>query len=590
MASPLSILKSVLNLNKNRIHVTGLEERTVPVHRNCEVHEQKRIYVNARPFKRIQGCCPICLKKCSGYDTKHDTVSMWRAPNLNGVPVLICYQPKRIECPEHGVRTEFIPWADGNSRFTEDFNNEVAWMVCQMSKTSIALFEDINWRTVGNCIKAAHNRIEPDVAARMHDLRRICVDETSYRKGFSYITVVYDMDRNRVVWIHEGNGLEVFKLFCEALTPEERKKIEIIAGDGAQWIDTCKRLYFPNATRCIDFFHVVEWTNEKLDKVRIATASKASAEYERRKKEYRQAEDEAAKAAEAAEAQRRAGEIELASMPKRGRPSQRKLELQAFLASLPGTVQPIVTEDQLRSAEAELAAMPRRGRPSRRKQELVAFLADPQNVTLPVKNLPGKRGRRKKDQLSPEHQTVLDQLAEKAKAIKGAKHALGHNPENCSEYQADKIKLIENAYPDLYRAYQLKESLRLILHMKDAIQAAMELKQWISDAAASGLKPMEELSAKIGRHKENILNSIRCQANSAKSEAANTTIKVLIKMARGFRNIENMIALIYLKCSDLVIPLHNRPQITSEQASAARKAANEQRRRRQATLLAGMIQ
>jgi hypothetical protein len=46
----------------------------------------------------------------------------------------------------------------------------------------------------------------------------------------------------------------------------------------------------------------------------------------------------------------------------------------------------------------------------------------------------------------------------------------------------------------------------------------------------------------------------------------------------------------YLKCSDLVIPLHNRPQMTSERASAARRAANEQRRRRQAALLAGIIQ
>ena len=88
-----------------------------------------------------------------------------------------------------------------------------------------------------------------------------------------------------------------------------------------------------------------------------------------------QAEAEAAKAAETAEEQRRAAEIELAAMPKRGRPSQRKLELQAFLASLPGTAQPTVTEDQLRSAEAELAAMPGRGRPSRRKQELAALLA-----------------------------------------------------------------------------------------------------------------------------------------------------------------------------------------------------------------------
>ena len=116
--------------------------------------------------------------------------------------------------------------------------------------------------------------------------------------------------------------------------------------------------------------------------------------------------------------------------------------------------------------------------------------------------------------------------------------------------------------------------------MKDEKQAAIELEQWITDASESGLGPMVKLSEKVGRHKANILNSVRCQANSAKSEAVNTTIK-LIKMARGFRNIGNMIALIYLKCSDLVIPLHNRPQMSSEQAAAARKTPNELRKRRQ---------
>lgn len=92
---------------------------------------------------------------------------------------------------------------------------------------------------------------------------------------------------------------------------------------------------------------------------------------------------------------------------------------------------------------------------------------------------------------------------------------------------------------------------------------------------------MADLSEKIVRHKDNILNSVRCQANSAKSEAVNTTIKVLIKMARGFRNTGNMISLIYLKCSDLVIPLHNRPQMSPEKAAAERKTMNELRKRRQ---------
>ena len=580
MASLLSILKTVLNLNHNCMHVTSCETATVTVHRFGETFEQTRIYVHARPYERARKLCPVCRKKCPGYDTKYSTESSWRAPNLNGVPVHICYQPQRVKCPEHGVRTEYIPWADGKSRFTEDFCNEIAWMVCRMSRTAVALFEDIDWRTVGNCVKAAHDRIEPDITIRMHGLRRICVDETSYRKGFSYITVVYDMDRNRVAWIHEGNGLEIFRLFCETLSPDEREKIEIVAGDGAQWIDTCTRTYFPNATRCIDFFHVVEWANEKLDKVRTATAAKAAREYDRRKQEFQKAEAEAAEAAENARQQRMAAEAELAAMPKRGRPGKRKQELLDFLVSLTEAVQTETPEQQRAAAEAELAAMPKHGRPSRRKQDLLAFLEGQLEFLPPVTSPSKKKGRPRKEQFTLEHQEILDHL-NRARAIKGSKHALGHNPENCSEYQADKIKLIENDYPDLYRAYQLKEALRLILHMKDEKQAAIELGQWITDASGSGLEPMMELSEKIGRHKENILNSVRCQANSAKSEAVNTTIKVLIKMARGFRNIGNMIALIYLKCSDLVIPLHNRPQMSSEKAATTRKTANELRKRRQ---------
>ena len=538
MASPLSILKTVLNFNHNHMHVTDWEKKLIPIHRFGETFDQLQIYIHARPFQRVQKLCPVCRKKCPGYDTKYSTESSWRAPNLHGVPVHICYRPSRIKCPEHGVLTEYIPWQDGSSRFTEDFNNEIAWLVCRISRTAIALFEDINWRTVGNCIKAAQARIEPDVTVRMHGLRRICVDETSYRKGHSYITVVYDMDRNRVVWIHEGNGLEVFRKFCEALSVEERAALEIVAGDGARWIDTCVKEYFPNATRCIDFFHVVEWANESLDKVRSLTASKAYAEYARCKKAYQEAEAEVERATQEAEKQLRAAEEELKNMSKRGRPSRRKREVLAFLAAL---------------------------------QETIASGQQPDR----------KPGRPRKEQFTPEHQKVLDQLSDKAKAIKGAKHALGHKPENCTDSQADKIKLIENDYPDLYLAYQLKESLRLILHMKNPEQAAAELDQWINKAAGSGLKPMKDLSEKIARHRENILNSVRLQANSAKSEATNTTIKVLIKMAHGFRNVENMIALIYLKCSDLVIPLYNRPQMSSEKAAAARALANELRRRRQ---------
>ena len=239
MASPLTILKNVLNINKNCVHVSGWDQIEEVTKKYGDEFKTESIRVHARPYKRIQNICPVCRKKCRGYDYKYDKESTWRTPDLNGLPVYICYRPRRIQCPEHGILTEYIPWQDGNSRFTADFNNDIAWLSGQISKSAIAIYKNINWRTVGNCIKAAHNRLEPDITNRLHGLTRICVDETSRSKGHVYITVVYDMIRNRVVWIHEGNGLEVFRLFCEALSPEERQEIEIVAGDDAKWIDTC---------------------------------------------------------------------------------------------------------------------------------------------------------------------------------------------------------------------------------------------------------------------------------------------------------------------------------------------------------------
>ena len=539
--SLLSILKDVLKLNC--MHVSSCETETVTVSRNKELFEQQRIIVHASPHKKKQKICPKCGRRCSGYDTKYPkSETTWRAPNINGVPVLIRYTPNRIECPEHGVLTENIPWADGESHYTEAFNNEVAWLAMRMSKSAVTDFVGINWRTVGNCIKAAWERIEPDVSLRLRDLRRICVDETGSRKGYEYITVVYDMDRNRVVWVSEGVGRAVFEKFCMLLPPEERSKIEVVAGDGARWIDTCVKDFFPNATRCVDFFHVVEWANTTLDKVRMSVVSKARREYDRLKEQYRREE-----AAEAAEQQR----IREACI------------------------------DTLNAALSELSSMPKRGRPSRRKCELRNLISECEQALQATEADVPRMGRPRKEQFSLEHQQLLNEAKDKTKEVKDLKYALIHNPENCSDNQRDKLKLIENSYPDLYRAYQLKESLRLILHFKDQDLAAIELENWIRDAAFSDIKAMKELSEKVKRHSENILNSIRCQANSAKSESANTTIKTLIKVARGFRNMDNLIAFIYLKCSDLVIPLNNRYQPDAEKAAKLRERANELRRKRE---------
>ena len=43
---------------------------------------------------------------------------------------------------------------------------------------------------------------------------------TSHRKGHTYLTVVVDHERHRVIWAHGGYGGDVFDLFFKALTPD----------------------------------------------------------------------------------------------------------------------------------------------------------------------------------------------------------------------------------------------------------------------------------------------------------------------------------------------------------------------------------
>ena len=44
----------------------------------------------------------------------------------------------------------------------------------------------------------------------------------------------------------------MFEIFCNALSEEEQNAIEVVAGDGARWIDDCTKKYFRKARRCIE--------------------------------------------------------------------------------------------------------------------------------------------------------------------------------------------------------------------------------------------------------------------------------------------------------------------------------------------------
>ncbi len=82
------------------------------------------------------------------------------------------------------------------------------------------------------------------------------------------MTVVVDHDTGKVVWVAKGHGKTVLAEFFKLLNKEQRMSIEHVTADGARWIAQYVEEYCPNAIRCIDPFHVVQWTMEAVDSVR----------------------------------------------------------------------------------------------------------------------------------------------------------------------------------------------------------------------------------------------------------------------------------------------------------------------------------
>ena len=143
----------------------------------------------------------------------------------------------------------------------------------------------MDWETVDRCVNRALHDLEPERSRRLDGLVNIGIDETSYKKGHKYITVIVNHDTNTVVWASEDHGKSVLEKFYKQLTPEQLSSIRVVTGDGAKWITECVNEYTPDCARCVDSFHVVEWAMTALDEVRKDIWHDAYSEYKQIKKD-----------------------------------------------------------------------------------------------------------------------------------------------------------------------------------------------------------------------------------------------------------------------------------------------------------------
>ncbi len=157
-------------------------------------------------------------------------------------------------CREHGVVVSSVPWARHDAGHAYAFDETVAWLATQSSKSTVTELMRIAWRTVGAII----TRVWADIDTthdRLAGLRRIGIDEISYKRGRKYLMVVVDHHARRLVWAAPGRTSATVREFFELLGEARCAQITHVSADGADFIDAIVAETCPDAVRVADPFY-----------------------------------------------------------------------------------------------------------------------------------------------------------------------------------------------------------------------------------------------------------------------------------------------------------------------------------------------
>ena len=245
-----TLLNFLLNLQGLRVTGVRFEDGVMIV----SVHRTIRLLT-----------CPRCGRRKRGRESMRER--RWRHMAIWGSEVWLEGEIRRLKCKKcAAVVTEAVPWARHDSDFTRPFEDAVALLAQQTSKTAVMKLTGISWVTVGKIAeRVVAEKLDPE---RLKGLRRIGVDEISFRKRHRYLTVVTDHDRRKVIWVAEGKSSEVLKSFFDEIGPEACEAVEIATIDMSAAYRRAILDKLPNAKIVFDHFHIAKLANEALNEVR----------------------------------------------------------------------------------------------------------------------------------------------------------------------------------------------------------------------------------------------------------------------------------------------------------------------------------
>lgn len=212
--------------------------------------------------------CPECGWSTRARYDQRPVDSRWRHLDLGVWRLEVRARLRRLRCPTHGVRTEGVPFARAGSGFTGDFESLVAWLATRTDKTAITKLVRVTWRTVGRIIeRVVADELDP---GRLDEHFEIGVDEISWRKHHNYLTLVANHRTGKVVWGAEGRDAATLDGFFDELGEARSAQLSAVSMDmGPAFAKSVRgEGHAPQATICLDPFHVVALGTKALDEVR----------------------------------------------------------------------------------------------------------------------------------------------------------------------------------------------------------------------------------------------------------------------------------------------------------------------------------
>jgi len=147
-----------------------------------------------------------------------------------------------------------------------------------------------------------------------------------------------------------------------------------------------------------------------------------------------------------------------------------------------------------------------------------------------------KFGREVVDRVRVDQANALKADPAARRVIKRSRWLLLRNRANLTQEQAIKLDDLLAANAPLTTVYLLKAQLKELWYAPDEPQAQRRWQEWHRLAMESGLKPVIAFAKRLSGYVEGIVASARYHLNTSVLEGMNNRIKVIKRMAYGFRD------------------------------------------------------